>query len=68
MVILVGVRSGSLADEIALIAAETEFRANAQERRHRDALQDLPGVVIDVILQPGITGGVSSGEIIDLDR
>jgi hypothetical protein len=53
---------------VALLAAEAELGADAKESREHHALQKLPGVIIDLILEPGITRGVGGRQIVDLDR
>ena len=42
--------------------------ADAEQRRHCDSLEQRPGVVIDLIIEPGIARGIGRREIVDLDR
>ena len=41
-------------DQIALVAAQSQFRADAKQGGERDALDEPPGVVVDLVLEPGI--------------
>ena len=64
--ILLG-RFANRLDEIALLASERDLGADAQQSGQSHALQQRPGVVIDIIRQPGIAGGIGCGQIVDLD-
>src|SRR5882724_1280803 len=54
------------ADKIAFLSPEAELRSDAKQRREHHALQKPPGVIIDLVLQPGITGRVGRWQIVDL--
>src|SRR3546814_18428176 len=56
------------AHEIAFIVADRQFGADAKQGRKPDALEQLPAMEIDLILEPGITGGIGGGQIVDPDR
>jgi len=66
----VGALSGGLADgfdKVAVVAAERDLCADAQQRGHGDALQQRPSVIIDFILQAGVTGWIGGRHIVDFD-
>lgn len=46
-----GHRPADRLDEVALVAAEGDLAADTERRGHRDALQQRPGVVIDLVLE-----------------
>jgi hypothetical protein len=56
--VLSGRRFSDRLDEVALVAVESDLAADAEQRRHRDAFQERPGVEIDLVLETGIAGGV----------
>src|SRR3546814_2074506 len=56
------------AHEIAFIVADRQFGADAKQGRKPDALEQLPAMEVDLILEPGITGGIGGGPIVDPDR
>ena len=56
-------------DEVAVaVVAEGELAADAEHGRQRDALQQLPGVQIDLIGEAGIAAGVGGRQVVDHDR
>ena len=55
-------------DEVVPGTAEGELRANAQERRKSYALDQPPGVEIDLVLEAGIAGRVGRRQVLDDDR
>ncbi len=68
---LTGVGLGRLAqglDQVVLIVAERQFRSNAEQGCHRNALQQLSGMEIDLVGQPGKSGCVGTRQVLDNDR
>ena len=47
---------------------KAQGRAHAEERRDGDALEQRPGVEIDLVGQTRITGSISRRDIVDLER
>ena len=45
-----------------------QSRADAQQRRKRDALEQLPAMEVDFVGKPRITRAVGGGQIVDLNR
>ena len=60
-VLLSGLANGP--DQVALVAAQAQLRADAEQGGERDALDEPPGVVIDLVLEPGIARGIGRGQI-----
>lgn len=54
--------------QIALGAAKGGLRADAEQCRERDALQEVPGVEVDLVLEAGIACRVGRREIVDHGR
>jgi hypothetical protein len=56
------------AQEIILFAAESQFTADIEQGGKHDALDQRPGVIVDLVREPGIAFCVGSREILDLRR
>ena len=54
-------------DKIALGVAERELGADPKDCGKSDALEKLPGVEINLVLEAGIAGGIGRRQILDHD-
>ena len=68
---LVGGLLGGFADgldEVVFVAAEGHLPAHAEKRRQCDALEEAPGVVVDLVLQAGIPCRIGCRQVVDENR
>ncbi len=64
----VGVLLGGLAkggDQVVLLIADGKFRSNAKQCGKGNALQQLPGVMVDLVLETGIAAFIGGRQIVD---
>ena len=55
-------------NQIAFVAAEAELGPDAEQGRERDALQEPPGMEVDLVLKARIAGKVRRRHVVEADR
>ena len=52
-------------DEVPVAGAGSELAPHAQNCRERDALQELPGVEVELVGETCVTAGVGGRQVVD---
>src|SRR3546814_2210372 len=54
--------------DLVAVAVQRELRSHAEQRRERDAFDQLPGVSVDLVLQAGIARRIGRRRVVDRER
>src|SRR3546814_10438169 len=54
--------------DLVAVAVQRELRSHAEQRRERDAFDQLPGVSVDLVLQAGIARRFGRRRVVDRER